>query len=115
MQCSDLENTIHASIQSAFTNILQSHKLDHTLPTEFVKKGNKYELLHYVGSMKPENIHVTEHSGYVTIQGHHTATDPSGSYCSYSFTQHAPIPEGASTEKLNSILENGHVKLSLPL
>lgn len=109
MQCYDLEQTI----QKTIFNALQSNFKDNTVPTAFVKKGNTYELSHYVGTMKPENIHITEHKGYVTIQGHNTATDQDGSYCSYSFTQHAPLPSDIPLKKIVSTVENGTIKLTL--
>lgn len=108
MQCYDLEQTIQKTIYNA----LQSNFKDNTVPTTFIKKGNTFELSHYVGSMKPENIHITQHNGYVTIQGHHTATDQDGSYCAYSFTQHAPLPN-TPHKKLVSTVENGTIKLTL--
>ncbi len=109
MQCPQLEERIEKTIQ----RVLQKQSEDHVLQS-FIKKDNKYELSHFVGSVRPEHIQVTEQNGIVTIQGHETVQQEDGSSCMYAFARHVPLPQGSAIQKLESHLKNGYVTLVLP-
>jgi HSP20 family molecular chaperone IbpA len=109
MQCPELEERIEKTIQ----RVLQKQSEDHVLKS-FINKENQYELSHFVGSVRPEHIQVTEQNGIVTIQGHETVQQEDGSSCMYAFARHVPLPQGAAIHKLESHLKNGYVTLILP-
>jgi hypothetical protein len=72
-----------------------------------------YELTHYVGDMKPEQLKISEKNGIVTISGECKTGNSE-----YMFVQKSTIPYTNNVKEakgeLKSYLHQGHVILQLP-
>jgi hypothetical protein len=109
MQCTQLEERIENTIQ----RVLQKQVENNALPS-FVKKDKHFELVHFVGSIRPEDLQIVEKNGVVHILGKEYVHEKDGSSCMYSFARQVPIPKEGNQSQLTSHLQKGYLTLVLP-
>lgn len=115
-QCPMLEERIANSIEQTISYVMDKNaeKLPHYYPSSFMDNGMNYELAQFVGSMKPEELSISEKNGVLTIEGKSKSEFQNGSCCEYQFQQQIPIPKESMMNKMTSFLKNGHVVVVLP-
>ena len=116
MHCPTLDEQLTHTIHHAVQKSIESHseRLPHYYPSAFHDSGIQYELMHYVGAMKPEELSLTEHDGVLHIDGKSHVEYKNGSSCDYQFSQRVPLPPQSNMKLMTSYLKNGHVVVVVP-
>jgi hypothetical protein len=123
LQCPTLDeqvfHAIHRSVHSAVNQLsipsLSSVPALSTLssPSIFSDEGNVYQFAHFVGDMKPEDIHISQKDGMLSIRGTTKKENEHGMIL-YSFEQKVPVPRSSNIKSMKSFLHQGHVVVHVP-
>lgn len=113
LQCPTLDEQVFQAIHRSMHNAVNQLSSIPTLstlssPSVFSDEGNVYQLAHFVGDMKPEDINISQKDGILSIRGSSKKENEHG-MVQYSFEQKVPIPRSSNTKSIKSFLHQGNV------